>query len=49
MLRKILIFVVVLPHTVYNLYKIPQLVWTRNMHGINFLRTCYIVNELRKA
>jgi hypothetical protein len=39
MFKKILNFGVVLPHTVYNLYKIPQFVWTQNMHGINFLRT----------
>jgi hypothetical protein len=39
MVRKILNFGVVLFHTVYNLYKIPQLVYTKNMHCINFLRT----------
>jgi hypothetical protein len=39
MLRKVLNIGVVLPHTVYNLYKIIPLFWTQNMHVINFLRT----------
>jgi hypothetical protein len=42
MLRKILNFGVVLPHTVYNLYEISQLVWTQIMHGINFLKNVCI-------
>jgi hypothetical protein len=29
----------VLPHAVYELYKIMQLFWTHSMHVINFLRT----------
>jgi hypothetical protein len=39
MLRKILNFAVVLLYTIYNMYRIIQLVETQNMHGINFLRT----------
>jgi hypothetical protein len=47
MLRKILNFGVALPHTVHNLYKIIPLFLTQNMHAIIFLRTWYIVKELK--
>jgi hypothetical protein len=37
MLRKIIIIGVEVPHTVCNLYKIMQFVWTHILHVINFL------------
>jgi hypothetical protein len=39
MVRKMLNFGVALLDTVYDLYKIMQLVWDHIMHVINFLRT----------
>jgi hypothetical protein len=39
MFRKILIFGVVFPHTVYDLYKIIQLVYAHILHVIKCLRT----------